>query len=450
MINAINPLDGRYFEKTRPLAPYFGEEALMKYRIMAEGEYLIALSENLVIRKFTPTEIKIIRSLYEKFNENLYEKIKNIEKTTNHDVKAVEYFIKEELKKTSLKDSIEWVHFALTSEDTNNLAYALILSESTEKILLPKLKELKNEIKLLAKKYRSLPMLARTHGQPASPTTFGKEMAVFVGRIERALDHLLGQKILVKLNGASGNYNAHLVAFPKINWLKFSKDFISSFNKKLMFKLELNKTTTQIEPHDSYIELFDRFKRINNMLVDFNQDMWRYISDNWITQKPKEGEVGSSTMPHKINPIDFENSEGNLGLANALFEFFARKLPISRLQRDLSDSTVERSFGTALGYSYLAYVSLLKGLSKISVNEIKIKEDLNAHPEVITEAIQTVLRREGVEMPYEKLKEMSRGRKVTLEDIHRFIDSLDVNDKIKKELKKITPENYIGFASKLV
>jgi adenylosuccinate lyase len=447
--NALNPLDGRYFDKTRPLAEYFSEEALMRYRVMVEGEYLIALSKKNILRKFTPGEIKIIKKLYEKFDNISYEKIKKFEETTNHDVKAVEYFIKGELSKTSLRDSIEWIHFALTSEDTNNIAYGLILSEATAKVLLPKLKEIDHELKLLSGRYKGLPMLARTHGQPASPTTFGKEMNVFAERLGRGLDHLLGQKILVKTNGASGNYNAHVVAFPKVDWLKFSENFIAGLNKKLIFKLELNLFTTQIEPHDSYLELFDHFRRMNSMLIDLNQDMWRYISDNWVTQKPKAGEIGSSTMPHKINPIDFENSEGNLGLANALFEFFARKLPISRLQRDLSDSTVERAFGTAFGHSYLAYLSLLKGLSKISVNEAKIKEDLNNHPEIIAEAIQTILRREGVKMPYEKLKELTRGKQVTLDDIHNFIKTLEVNDKIKKELLKITPENYIGLASKI-
>jgi len=449
--NAINPLDGRYFEKTRLLAPYFSEEALMKYRVLVEAEYLIVLSSSRKtgLRRFTPKEVKIIRNLYEQFNLVSYKEIKKIEKVTNHDVKAVEYYIKEKLLKTSLKDSIEWIHFSLTSEDTNNIAYALILSNGIEYVILPTISKIVTELNVLAKKYKNLPMLARTHGQPASPTTFGKEMRVFAYRLERGLNHLLGQSILVKLNGATGNYNAHVVAYPKVDWQKFSKDFINDLSKKLKFKLELNPFTTQIEPHDSYVELFDRFKRMNNMLIDLNQDMWRYISDNWITQKPKAGEVGSSTMPHKINPIDFENSEGNLGLANAMFEFFARKLPISRLQRDLSDSTVERNFGVAFGYSYLAYISLLNGLGKISVNEKKIKEDLNNHPEIITEAIQTILRREGEKMPYEKLKELTRGKQVTLADIHKFIDTLEVNEKIKKELKRITPENYTGLASKL-
>ncbi|MDR3519934.1 MAG: adenylosuccinate lyase [Candidatus Pacebacteria bacterium] len=452
MINkAINPLDGRYFEKTRPLAEYFSEEALMKYRVKMEGEYLIALSafSKTTLRKFTINEIKIIRNLYEKFDDVSYQEIKKVEAVTNHDVKAVEYFIKDKLSKTSLKNSVEWVHFAITSEDTNNIAYALILSDSLDNVIEPTLTEIRLELDFLAKKYKNLPMLARTHGQSASPTTFGKEMKVFSARLEKQLKILKNIKIEAKLNGATGNYNAHTVAYPLINWPEFSKKFINDFNKTRTFKLESNLLTTQTEPHDSYVLIFDSIKRINTILLDFNQDIWRYISDNWITQKPKADEIGSSTMPHKINPIDFENSEGNLGLANALFEFFARKLPISRLQRDLSDSTVERAFGTAFGHSYLAYLSLLKGLSKISVNENKIRADLNNHPEIITEAIQTILRREGEKMPYEKLKELTRGKEVTLADIHKFIETLEVSEKIKKELKKITTENYTGLASKL-
>lgn len=456
--NAINPLDGRYFDKTRILAPYFSEEALMKYRVMVEAEYLINLSsfQKTSIRKFSEKEIKIVRSLYDHFTNASYKEIKDIEKTTNHDVKAVEYFIKNKLAKTSLKDSIEWVHFALTSEDTNNIAYALILSGSLENVLIPSISKIISELNILAKKYRNLSMLARTHGQSASPTTFGKEMKVFAVRLEKQIENLSNIKIEAKLNGATGNYNAHVIAYPNVNWTAFSEKFIESFNKtrtppdgRAGLKLEPNLITTQIECHDSYVAIFDTMRHINTIILDFNQDMWRYISDGWVGQIPKARETGSSTMPHKINPIDFENSEGNLGLANALFEFFAHKLPISRLQRDLSDSTVERAFGTAFGHSYLAYISLLKGLSKINVNEMKIKEDLNAHPEVITEAIQTILRREGVKMPYEKLKDLTRGKVVTLSDIHKFIETLEVSDKIKKELLKITPENYTGLASKL-
>ena len=452
-MQAINPLDGRYYEKTRNLAPYFSEQALMKYRVMMEVKYLIALSQlgKTSLRKFNQNEISILLNLYEKFDDASYKKIKTFEATTNHDVKAVEYFIKEKLKGTTLKDSIEWVHFAITSEDTNNIAYALILSDSLEQIMIPEIKKIILELNNLAKKYKNLPMLARTHGQPASPTTFGKEMKVFSARLEKRITGLQNIKIQAKLNGASGNWNAHVAAYPKIDWLKFTKDFINSFNlEPRTSKLEPNLITTQIECHDSYVAVFDTLRRINTILLDFNQDMWRYISDNWIIQTPKKGEVGSSTMPHKVNPIDFENSEGNLGLANALFEFFARKLPISRLQRDLSDSTVERSFGTAFGHSYLAYTSLQKGLSKISVNEHKIKEDLLLHPEVIAEAIQTVLRRENYPIPYEALKELTRGKVLTIDDFEKFIDDLKISIKLKIELKKFTPLTYTGLASKLV
>ncbi len=447
----INPLDGRYYEKTRALAPYFSESGLMRYRVMMEGKYLIALSlsRKVGLRKFTPGEIKVIENLYEKFKDDSYKKIKDFEATTNHDVKAVEYFIKEKLKNTSLKDSIEWVHFALTSEDTNNISYALILSDSLEKVMISEINKIIFELDILAKKYKSLPMLARTHGQPASPTTFGKEMKVYVARLEKQIAILENIKISAKLNGATGNWNAHLAAYSKVNWPEFSKKFIEGFNKNRSQKLEANLITTQIECHDSYVEIFDTLRRTNTILIDFNQDIWRYISDNWVTQKPKAGEVGSSTMPHKINPIDFENSEGNLGLANSLFEFFARKLPISRLQRDLSDSTVERAIGTAFGHSLLAYVMLLKGLGKISVNKEKIKEELLVHPEVIAEAIQTVLRRENYPIPYEALKELTRGKIVTMDDFATFIDNLDVPAKVKQELKKFTPLSYIGLATKI-
>lgn len=457
-LSSISPIDGRYEKYTKDLVPYWSESALLKYRVIVEGEYFIALSNLKLMRKISDKEKKIIRSLY-----NLSEKegqiISDIElkgykniKATDHDVKAVEYFIKDSLSNTSLKDSLEWVHFALTSEDTNNIAYALMLSDSLEQVLLPKIEKIVSELDILAKKYKSFSMLARTHGQSASPTTFGKEMKVFVARLEKRIKDLKDLKIEAKLNGATGNYNAHTVAYPNINWPEFSQKFIESFNKnpkERSQKLVANLITTQIECHDSYVTIFDTIRRINTILLDFNQDIWRYISDEWVIQKPIEGTVGSSTMPHKINPIKFENSEGNLGLANTLFEFFGRKLPISRLQRDLSDSTVERNFGVAFSHCLIAYNYLLKGLSQISVNEIKIKEDLMNHPEIITEAIQTILRREGVKMPYEKLKELTRGKHITLSDIHKFISALEVSDKIKKELLEITPLNYTGLASKL-
>src|SRR3989338_3294902 len=448
--NAINPLDGRYFEKTRALAPYFSEQALMKYRIIVEGEYLIALSLSgkTDLKKLKNTEINRIRSLYELSGKD-FEHIKNIEKTTNHDVKAVEYFLKEKLSKTSLKKSLEWIHFGLTSYDINTPARGMMLGDALEQVMIPEINLIVKNIELIARKYKALPMLARTHGQSASPTTFGKEMKIFAKRIKKQSDIHKNIRISVKFSGATGNFNAHLVAYPKIDWILFAKNFIGGLNKNRKIKLELNLLTTQIDPHDSEAEIFDCLSRINTILIGLNQDIWHYISDEWIVQKVVKGEVGSSTMPHKINPINFENSEGNLGLANALLNFFSNKLPISRLQRDLSDSTVERNFGSALAYSLIAYENLLKGLQKIEINKHKITEDLQNHPEIITEAIQIILRREGVEMPYEKLKELTRGKKVTLPDIHKFIDSLEVGDKIKKELKKITPENYTGLASKL-
>jgi adenylosuccinate lyase len=353
------------------------------------------------------------------------------------------------LANTSLKNVVEWIHFALTSEDTNNLAYGLMLSGALEVVLIPKIDEIISNMANLAKKYSALPILARTHGQPASPTTFGKEFKVYAQRLKKYSQSLKNLKISVKLNGATGNYNAHVAAFPKVDWIKFSKNLIADLNKNRKIFLEPNLHTTQIEPHDSYVEIFDVLKHINSILIDFNQDIWRYISDEWIIQKPIDGQVGSSTMPHKINPIKFENSEGNLGLANSLFEFFARKLPVSRLQRDLSDSTVERNFGTAFAHCLIAYEYLLKGLLRIDVNKNKILEVLNNHPEIIAEAIQTIMRRENLPMPYEQLKELTRGKKVSLDDIYKFIEILDIKKEIKAELKKITPQNYTGLAEKL-
>ncbi len=456
-LNSISPIDGRYHKSTSILSRVFSERGLMRYRVMVEGEYLIALSElKIKLRKLSDREKKIIRTLFDLTDEDAQiisdieqKGYKNI-KATDHDVKAVEYFMKDKLEDTTLKDILEWIHFGLTSEDTNNLSYGLMLRDGTE-ILILKLEEIIREFNKLTKEHANLPILARTHGQPASPTTFGKEFKIFSSRLERQVNNLKKQEILCKLNGATGNYNAQVIAFPNIDWFKFTKTFIAQLNKtgSETLRLEPNLFTTQIESHDSYAEIFDNLKRINTILLDFNQDMWRYISDEWIIQKPTEGTVGSSTMPHKINPIKFENSEGNLGIANALFEFFGRKLSISRLQRDLSDSTVQRNFGTAFGHSLIAYEYLLKGLNKVSVNKNKIIEVLNNHPEIIAEAIQTILRREGAEMPYEKLKDFTRGKQVTLEDIHNFINSLKISEKVKKELFKITPGNYIGLASKL-
>ena len=456
-LNSISPIDGRYKKYTEALSKYFSESASMKYKIIVEGEYLIALAEtkNVNLRKFSKKEKGIVGNLYN-LNEKDARVINKIEtkgykniKATNHDFKAIEYYIKEKLKKTSLKDILEFVHFGLTSEDASNIAYALMIGESVKRVYFPALKDIVKKIEKLTKENENVPMLARTHGQSASPTTFGKEFKVFSERLKRQLSQLENHKLEAKLNGATGNYNALFIAYPKIDWIKFSASLVSKIGKLRRIPLEVNLYTTQIEPHDSYIELFDILRRTNYIIINFNQDLWRYISDNWIIQRPVRGEVGSSTMPHKINPWFLENSEGNLGMANALFEFFGRKLPVSRLQRDLSDSTVLRNIGTAFAHSLIGFKYLGKQLGRIVVNKEKALEDLRAHPEVITEAIQTILRRESVKMPYEQLKELTRGKVVTLSDIHKFINTLKVSKKIKKELLKITPENYTGLASKL-
>lgn len=460
MLSSISPIDGRYQKVASPLAKYFSEQALMRYRIIVEGEYLIALSETpgIKLRKISPREKNIIRKLYNLSSKDAQiisdietKGYKNI-KATDHDVKAVEYYLKDKLSGTSLKNVLEWVHLGLTSEDVNNLSYALMIKHGVSDVIIPEIQRIIKSLNHLIFKSFNVPMLARTHGQPASPTTFGKEFKVFASRIQKQLDQLENTRINTKLNGASGNYNAHIAAFPKVKWIKFSQKFINQLNSFLSTKhlsLSTNLYTTQIEPHDSYIEVFDCIRRINTILIDLDQDIWRYISDEWIVQKPVSGAIGSSTMPHKVNPIKFENSEGNLGMANSTFEFFAHKLPISRLQRDLSDSTSQRNIGSALAYSLIGYKYLLKGLSRISVNKTKVIDVLKSHPEVVAEAIQTILRREGIKMPYEKLKELTRGKQVTLKDIQEFIDKLDVDKKLKKELKRITPQNYIGLASKL-
>ncbi|MEK7190444.1 MAG: adenylosuccinate lyase [Patescibacteria group bacterium] len=456
-LNSISPIDGRYEKYTKDLARYFSEAAGIKYKIIVEGEYLIALSElaGTNLRKLSPKEKETIKSLYDLSEEDAdiinqieLKGYKNI-KATNHDFKAIEYYLKEKLGQTSLKDILEFVHFGLTTWDATNIAYALMISEGLQEVYLPVLEEVVEKISKLVKENKNIPMLARTHGQPASPTTFGKEFKIFAERLKCQIKQLKNHKLSAKLNGATGNYNALVVAYPDIDWIKFSEDFIKKIADFRKVNLEVNLFTTQIEPYDSYIEVFDTLRRINLIIIDFNQDLWRYISDDWISQKPVEGEIGSSTMPHKINPIFVENSEGNLGTANALFEFFSRKLPISRLQRDLSDSTVLRSVGTAFGHSLIGFKYLNNQLGRIAVNKERVLEDLNNHPEVITEAIQTILRREGVEMPYEKLKDLTRGKNISLADIHKFIDNLEISDKVKKELKKITPENYTGLASKL-
>ncbi|OGG50569.1 adenylosuccinate lyase [Candidatus Kaiserbacteria bacterium RIFCSPHIGHO2_01_FULL_54_36] len=454
-LTAISAVDGRYRSIGAELTEHFSEFGLIRARLLVETEYLIALSEAGVMRVLSNEEKAILQQLPHISTEEA-QIVKKIEKegyegipATNHDVKAIEYFIKKKLADTSLADISEWTHFALTSEDVNSIAYAVGLRGALQSVILPALEEIQKSILFPANMHAATPMLARTHGQPATPTTFGKEMKVFESRLARQMQQLQERSILVKFAGATGNFNAHVVALPDIDWQSFAKKFVARFNTGYKITLELNEVTTQIEPRDTYAELFDNMRRINTILIDFSQDIWRYISDGWLIQKVKEGEVGSSAMPHKVNPIDFENAEGNFGVANALFEHFSRKLPISRLQRDLSDSTVLRAFGTAFGHSLVGYRSLLRGAGKITLNETAVRAALDAHPEVIAEAIQTVLRKEGVEVPYEKLKELTRGQEISLEDFATFIDGLSVSDEVKTRLKALRPENYIGLAEKI-
>ncbi len=458
-LDAISPIDGRYRRKAKQFSQFFSERALMSYRISVESEYFIALSDMLDgsgFRVLTEMERKLLRNLHELSIEDA-QIIKNIEVTghrtlqpTNHDVKAIEYYMKEKLQKSSLNDCLEMIHFGLTSEDVNNISYACMLKDAMNEVLIPLLNEVIQGLYDYSLQWRNIPMLGRTHGQPASPTTLGKEIFVYYHRLKEQFIQLQQFEIRAKLNGATGNYNAHVSAYPDHDWVKFSSNFIQVFNKSQGVKLKPNLITTQIEPHDTYAELFDLLRRINMILIDFDQDVWRYISDDWLKQKPIDGEVGSSTMPHKVNPIDFENSEGNLGLANALLSHFSTKLPVSRLQRDLSDSTVERNFGVAIAHIAIGYQSLLKGLSKIAANEEKIIAELERHPEIIAEAIQTILRREGIKLPYEKLKILTRGKSLTMHDFEQFINELDISPSIKNELNALKPTNYIGLAKLLV
>lgn len=461
-LTAVSPVDGRYRATTEALADYFSEYALIKMRLAVECAYLAALSrtKGVGMRPLSADETAMLRALP---NISVEEArlVRKIEReghgdipATNHDVKAVEYFIKLKLKDTSLADVLEWVHFALTSEDVNSTAHALALRGALEAVMLPALGKVQSAIAGLAAAHADTAMLARTHGQSATPTTFGKEMNVFATRLERQIAPLKSRPVLMKWGGPSGNYNAQMVALPKIDWLAFAHSFAEGLNaddahKGHRVRVALNEVTTQIEPHDTYAEMFDNLRRINTILLDLSQDMWRYISDGWVTQKPKEGEIGSSAMPHKVNPIDFENAEGNFGVANALFEHLSRKMPVSRLQRDLSDSTVARTFGIAFGHSLIAYGALLRGFGKISVNEPALRDALEAHPEVLAEAIQTALRVANVEMPYEKLKALTRGKQVTLKDLATFIDGLDIGPEMKAQLKGLRPETYTGLAGTL-
>ena len=449
-LKAIGPVDGRYAAVTAPLAPFFSEEALIRHRIEVEAIYLELLCglRGAGIRRLSKKEQTILEGLKEISAADAV-RVKKIEAVTRHDMKAAEYFIKEKLAGTSLCDVGELVHFALTSEDVNNIAYALMLSRALERALLPALRGILDELKARAQLHASAPLLARTHGQPAVGTTFGKEFAVFAGRLERQLSTLEKLSISVKFSGAAGNYNAHMAAFPDVDWRAFSRLMAETAGKDLKVKLELTEVATQIEPHDTYAELFDALRRTNTVLLDLAQDMWRYISDDLIVQKPVAGEIGSSTMPQKINPIQFENAEGNLGLANALCAFFSSKLPVSRLQRDLSDSTVERNFGTAFAHSLIAYNSILDALSRSAVDERKAAAGLYEHPAVYAEAVQTILRREGFEKPYEALKELTRGRRITHPDLESFIQRLAIKPAVKAELGRLIAAPYIGLAPEL-
>jgi len=445
---AISPLDGRYASKVKGLSEYFSESALMKYRLHIEVEWFIYLFNEIKLsdtQELNSVEVERLRSMVESFDGVAALRIKEIERTTNHDVKAIEYFIKENVKGASnLEKYQEFFHFGCTSEDINNLSYALMLKDGIKKELIPVLSGLIIDLEKFAKEWRSVPMMSRTHGQPASPTTVGKEFMNFVSRLNRQKKILESQDYLGKMNGAVGNYNAHIVAYPGQNWDEIGRGFVESLG------LEQNKFTAQIEPHDFVAEVCDVVKRINSIVLDSDRDMWMYISYDYFKQKLKEGEVGSSTMPHKVNPIDFENSEGNVGLANALLEHLAAKLPVSRMQRDLSDSTVFRNLGTGFGYSILAYKSTIRGLNKLELNADKMVDDLDKNWALLAEPIQMVMRRYGIEKPYEKLKELTRGKKIDQKIIAEFIDGLEIPEDVKKILKELTPAGYVGLAVELV
>ena len=438
-LKAVSPIDGRYAKQLESLSAYFSEFALIKYRVHVEIEYFIALAD---AKFFTLTlaQCKQLRQLVGKFSVDDAQKVKDIERITNHDVKAVEYFIKEKLVELKLNKHKEWVHFGLTSQDINNTAVPLLWKDALQKEFIPIVESLSLELKSMAKAWASISLLAKTHGQPASPTRLGKEIRVFAERIDNQLMLLKQVPFAAKFGGATGNFNAHHVAFPKTNWVKFGNQFVDK-----TLGLKRMQFTTQIEHYDSLAAHFDALKRINTIWIDFCRDVWTYISMDYFKQKVNSNEVGSSAMPHKVNPIDFENAEGNFGIANALYEHLAAKLPISRLQRDLTDSTVLRNIGVPFAHSMLAMKSMNKGLKKLIVNEAKIKADLEQNWAVVAEALQTILRRERYPNPYEALKALTRGAsEINKETIHQFIDSLNVKDSIKKELKKITPENYTG------
>lgn len=442
-LNAISPIDGRYRSKTDSLSAYFSEEALIKYRVRVEIEYFIALCELSLpqLSEFDTSKFDALRKIYTNFTTSDAKEIKEIEKTTNHDVKAVEYFIKKAFDNLGLSPFKEFIHFGLTSQDINNTAIPLSIKEAMNEVYVPQYQKLLDKLSALSIEWSNIPMLARTHGQPASPTRLGKEIMVYVVRLKEQFNHLNDIPSAAKFGGATGNYNAHLVAYPSIDWKAFGQDFVQ---EKL--GLQHSFPTTQVEHYDHMAALFDGLKRINTIILDLDRDFWTYVSMDYFKQKIKAGEVGSSAMPHKVNPIDFENSEGNLGIANALFEHLSAKLPLSRLQRDLTDSTVLRNVGVPFAHTLIAFQSTLKGLGKLLLNKEKFEQDLENNWAVVAEAIQTILRREGYPNPYEALKGLTRtNEKINQNSIANFIDTLEVSDNIKKELKQITPSNYTGI-----
>jgi adenylosuccinate lyase len=441
-LTAISPVDGRYRKHVQHLDEYFSEYALIKYRVLVEIEYFFFLQDKKFF-KLSHKAMKHLKKLQEDFGLEDAQEIKQIEYTTNHDVKAVEYFLKSELEKSGGAQVKEWIHFGLTSQDINNTAIPLLWKHAIEYEYLPSLLNLNAQLKLLAKEWKDIPMLAHTHGQPASPTKMGKEIMVFAERIENQIEQLINIPFTAKFGGATGNFNAHHAAFPKLDWIKMANEFVEK-----ILGLTRAQYTTQIEHYDSLAAQFDCMKRINNILIDLCRDVWTYISMEYFKQKLRKNEVGSSAMPHKINPIDFENAEGNMGIANALFEHLSSKLPISRLQRDLTDSTVLRNIGVPFGHTLVAFKSIEKGLNSLIINDSKIYADLDNNWAVVSEAIQTVLRKENYPNPYEALKELTRGNsQINKKSIHQFIDGLKIDEDLKKELKKISPHNYTGMVN---
>lgn len=442
-LTAISPVDGRYHSTTECLSPYFSEFGLMRYRVLVEVEYFISLSFQGLdeFPELSSAQIDALRNIYINFREEDANWIKNSEKITNHDVKAVEYFLKNKLEALQLQDLSEFIHFGLTSQDINNTAIPLSIKEVINDVYLPLLDKIIRKLTELSIEWKDIPMLAKTHGQPASPTRLGKEIYVFAERLNKQKEHLLNVPFSAKFGGATGNFNAHHVAYPTHDWVSFANSFVNN-----ILGLHRSQTTTQIEHYDNLAALFDALKRINTILLDLNRDFWTYISMDYFKQKLNEGEVGSSAMPHKVNPIDFENSEGNIGIANALYEHLSGKLPVSRLQRDLTDSTVLRIVGLPFGHTIIAFTSSLKGLNKVMLNEEKLNQDLENNWAVVAEAIQTILRTSGYETPYEALKQLTRkNEKVTQESVRSFIETLEISEELKKRLKAIKPQNYLGI-----